>query len=768
MSQLTIQQTFAQALQHHRAGRLQEAERLYRHILAQRPDHAGAMHFLGVIAQQLGRNDDAVDLFRRVVALRPKHPEAHNSLGNALRNKGQLDEAVAACRQAIVLRPDYAEAHSNLGAALGEKGRLNEAVVAFRQAIAIKPDYPEAYYNLCNALAGKGQLDEAIAAGRQAISLRLNYPEAHNSLGNVLKDNGQLDEAVTAFRQAITLMPNFTEAHYNLGIALKDKGSLDEAIASYRQAISLRPSYAEAHINLGVALYNKGQFDEAIAAYRQGIALRPNFAEGHYNLGISLVDKGQLDEAIAAYRQAIAIRPNYPEAYSNLGIALKDQGHLDNAITAYRQATALRPNYAEAQGNLGKALAEKGQLDEAIAACRQAIAINPKLAEPYNSLGAIWEQMGDFQEAERCYRQAIDGAENNAGSHASLARLLGRRLPDKDLTALEALAADPSVNVTNQSPLHFGLAHVLDARECYQEAAEHLRVANALCKADAEKKGQGYDIAMYARFVTRMIETCSTEFFQHVKGMGIETQRPVFIIGLPRSGTTLTEQILAGHSQVFGAGELQLGHGDFQLLAGESVQTLHPSVREEIPFKNLSRIDREALQRIARQHLLQLDKLNSSAPRIVDKMPGNYQYLGLLAALFPQARFIHCRRDLRDVAISCWMMQFSSIPWSNDLEHITTRFEQYRRLMQHWGTVLNGRWLDCDYEQTVTDVPVTARRLVDWCGLEWEPACVDFHLVKRPVRTASVTQVRQPISKRSVGRWKHYQETLAPVLDRLQ
>jgi len=734
MAQLTLQQTFARALQHHQAGRLSDAERLYRQILAQQPEHADAMHYLGVIAQQVGRNDNAVDLIRRAIALKPNYVEAYNNLGNALKDNGQLDEAIMAYQQAIALRPAFAEAHNNLG----------------------------------NALKDSGQLDDAIKAYQQAIALRPAFAEAHNNLGNALRNKGQLDEAISACRHAISLKPNYAEAHYNLGIALKDKGALDEVIAAFRQAIAFRSNYAEAYNDLGNALKVNGRLDEAITAYRQAITLRPNYAEAHSNLGIALAERGQLDDAISADRQAIVLNPNWPEAHNNLGNALKAKGQLDEAITAYRQAITLRPDYADAHYDLGIALAEKGQLDEAISACRQVIAIRPDYAEAYNNLGAIREQMGDFQEAERCYRQAIERVENNAVSHAKLASLLGRRLPDKDLIAFEQLLSNPTGNAkTKEADLHYAMGYVLDARECYPEAAEHLRVANALRKADAEKKGQGYDIAVYARFVARMIETCSTEFFQHVKGMGIETQRPVFIIGLPRSGTTLTEQILAGHSQVFGAGELQLGQGDFLSLAGESAQTLHPSVREDIAFQNLSRIDRETLQRIARQHLLQLDKLNSSAPRIVDKMPGNYLYLGLLAALFPQARFIHCRRDLRDVAISCWMTQFSTISWSNDLEQITSSFEQYRRLMRHWRTVLDGRWLDCDYEQTVTDVPGTARRLVDWCGLEWEPACVDFHLVKRPVRTASVTQVRQPISKRSVGRWKYYQETLAPVLDRL-
>jgi len=352
MAELTIQQTFDLAVRHHQAGRLQEAEQLYRQILAQKPGHADAIHLLGVIAYQTGHNDDAVDLIRQAVALKPDFPEAHYNLGNALRTIGRFDEAIAAYRQAIALRPNSPEAQSNLGNALKDNGQLDEAIIAYRRAIALNPNLPGAYSNLGNALIDKGQLNEAIAAFRPAIALNPNLPEAHSNLGNALKNKGHIDEAIAAYRRAIELQPNLSEAHFNLGTVLKGKGQIDEAIAAYHQAIALRPNYAEAHSNLGIALKDKGKLDEAIAALRKAISLRPDYADFHNNLGLALNDKGQVDEAIAAYQQAIALNPDLPEAHSNLGIVLKEKGQLDEAIAAYRQAIALRPSYAEAHGNL--------------------------------------------------------------------------------------------------------------------------------------------------------------------------------------------------------------------------------------------------------------------------------------------------------------------------------------------------------------------------------------------------------------------------------
>ncbi len=318
MAQLTIQQAFDLALQHHGAGRLHEAEQLYRQILTQQPAHIDATHLLGVIAHQVGQNDIAVDLIR----------------------------------QAITLNPNFAEAHNNLGQALTDLGQLDEAITSFHRAIALKPELPEAHCNLGNTLREKGQLDEALAACEQAITLRTSYAEAYCNLGSVLREKGQLDQAIATYQHAITLKPELPEAHSNLCNALREKGQLDEAIAACEQAIKFRPGYAEAHCNLGNALKDKEHLDEAIAAYRRAIALKPKLPEVHSDLGVALITKGQLDEAISAFRQAILLRPNFSEAYNNLGNALKDKGELDEAIAAFRQAILLRPNYAEAHSNL--------------------------------------------------------------------------------------------------------------------------------------------------------------------------------------------------------------------------------------------------------------------------------------------------------------------------------------------------------------------------------------------------------------------------------
>jgi protein O-GlcNAc transferase len=276
--------TLDEALDHHRAGRLAEAETLYRQILRENPRHAEALHLLGALAAQTGRGEAAVDLIRQAVAIEPNFPEALGNLGKILLDLGRPEEAMAACRQAIAVNPGYADAYSKLGMALRERGQAEEAIAAFGQAIDLDPGHAEAWCNLGVALRDKGQLEAAMAAHRKTIALNPNIAEAHYNLANELREAGQLAEAAAAYQRAARLRPKHPETHYNLGVTLRDLGQLDAAVTHYRQAIALRPNYPEAQNNLGVALADQGKLEEAIAAHGKAIALRPDFVEAHSNL----------------------------------------------------------------------------------------------------------------------------------------------------------------------------------------------------------------------------------------------------------------------------------------------------------------------------------------------------------------------------------------------------------------------------------------------------------------------------------------------------
>jgi tetratricopeptide (TPR) repeat protein len=715
------------ALQHHQSGRLDQAAQAYDRVLARDPHHADALHLRGVVAYQQGDLTRAVELIGRAIDRKPGQAPFHANLAEVYRALGQLDRAVASCRVALGLQPDYAEAMNNLGLALLAQGNFREAAEQFGAAVRLRP----------------------------------GLTMLHNNLGNALRLQGDLAQAVVSFRMAVERDAGFAEARSNLGQALLEQYQRDEALVHCREAVRLRPDLPEAHSNLGNVYRELAQFDEAKACYAEAMRLNPRLAMPYNNQGQALQEEGRLQEAVNSYLQALEREPSSARVHRNLASALGEQENYGQALEHFRLALQFEPESAEAHNGLGQVLHELGKYPDAVAEYRQVLRLKPDYAAGYCNLGHIQEELGDFDEAVDNFRKAVRLDPDHAPAYSLMATMLRGKLPDEDLSAMHRLLARPHLALAKRSALHFGLAHVLDARGDYAEAAEHLRRGNALAADLWRRQGKAYDPQAHIRFVDGMLATFTPAFFERVRGLGLETERPVFIVGLPRSATTLTEQILAGHSQVFGAGELNYLRESFEAIP----RALNSPVG---PLEGLAQLDRDAVHRLGNWHLDRLTELNAQALRVADKMPENYQYLGVIALLFPKARIIHCRRDLRDVAVSCWMTNFRQLRWANDMDHIASRFEQYRRLMNHWQRVLPTPIFEVDYEETVADLESVARRLVSWCGLEWEPACLAFHEVKRPVRTASVTQVRQPIYQRSVARWKHYEQALAPLFARLQ
>jgi tetratricopeptide (TPR) repeat protein len=543
-------------------------------------------------------------------------------------------------------------------------------------------------------------------------------------------------------------------------------GDRPSALACFRQALQSDPNLVEALSNLGQLLLEMEKPEEALRHCLQAVRLRPQFPEAQNNLGNVLRELGRLDEAKACYAQALRLNPNLAMTYNNMGQAIHEEGSPEESLSWYQRGLELDPRSARIHCNLASALDETDHVDQALDHYRTAIALDPDYAEAHSGLAGVYHEQGRLEEAQRSFRAALALDPRYAGALGQLVTMLSGKLPEADLENLRGLLACDDLSAAKRATLLFGLAQALDARGAYAEAARQLQQANALVLAEKRKRGQLYDPEQHERFVSGMIDVCTPEFFQRVAGLGLESRRPVFIVGLPRSATTLTEQILAAHPQVFGAGELRLARESLLSLADDGQS---PAIAREMrALEALGRLDGPAIQRVGRRHLDRLRQLSDSAARVVDKMPDNYLFLGFLAVVFPRAKFIHCRRDLRDVAVSCWMTNFRQIRWANDPRHIASRFAQYQRLMAHWQRVLPPAMLEVSYEETVADLEAAARRLVSWCDLEWDPACLAFHQGQRLVRTASITQVRQPIYTRSVARWKHYQQALEPLLEQLR
>lgn len=358
----TPAQTLSLALQHHRAGRWPDAERLYLQILEANPSHAEAIHSLGVLAYQVGRFDRAAEWIQRAIGLQPGAAEYYSNLGLVYQALGRHGDAIGSFRQALALDRQFAEAHNNLGMSLHVQGELSQAAECFQQAVCLNPDYAEAHNNLGVALQAQGKLAAACERYRHALYLRPQYAEAQRNLDLAIEAQRQQDEGRQRYPHDLRLQTGSAEAQYNLGVALREEGRIDESMASYRRALELDPGFVAAQYNLGVALHEQGKLDEAAQCYRRALQLRPQYADAHNNLGAVWQRQGKLDRAIDCYRAALRIQPNYVTALNNLGVTLYEQGKPDEALGCYEAALRLQPDDPEVRLNRALILLQQGDL----------------------------------------------------------------------------------------------------------------------------------------------------------------------------------------------------------------------------------------------------------------------------------------------------------------------------------------------------------------------------------------------------------------------
>jgi tetratricopeptide (TPR) repeat protein len=671
---------------------------------------------------------------------------------------GQLAEAVALYDQILLLNPGIAEIHNNRGAALAGSEKPAEAEAAYRRAIALKPDYAEAFNNLGNTLCEIGKFDEAERALRTAIRLNPRWARCRTNLGLVFKWQARFGDAEAAHREAIALDPQLAEAYNNLGELLCRVGRLEEAEQNLRHAISLHPRYPEARVNLAVALKAQSKLTEAEAMCLQAIAFKPQFAHAHNILGNVLLDLGRLDTAEKSFRRAISLRPHFAEALSNLGNALRAQDKPAEAEAAYRQAIALKPDIAETHYNLGQLLEGQDRLMEAEATYRRATALKPDFADAHNNLGATLKFLGRVAEAQQSVVRALQLQPRNPSFFLNLSELKRFNRGDSDLASLEELARDiETLPVKKQIDLHFALAKAYEDTDQRDNTIRHLLAGNAL-----KRRQINYDEAGALGGLKRIREVFTPELMQTFAGVGDPSAVPVFIVGMPRSGTTLIEQIIASHPQAFGGGELP----SLNVVAA----SVAPLAGCASPFPEvMAQISQQDLQRFGAHYVSEVARLAPNAARITDKMPSNFRFAGLIHLMLPNARIIHAARDPLDTCFSCFSKVFANGQYQTyDLAELGRYCRQYQHTMEHWRRVLPaGRILDVRYEDVVSDLARQARRIIAHCGLEWDESCLAFHKTDRPVHTASAMQVREPIYQSAIGRAQQFAPFLQPLLDAL-
>jgi tetratricopeptide (TPR) repeat protein len=576
--------------------------------------------------------------------------------------------------------------------------------------------------------------------------------------GLEFEQQGDFEKALASYDKALVLNPGFVEALNNRGVVLEAMNRLTEALASYDRALALNPDVITVIRNRGNVMNTLDRTDEALANYDQALALDPGDADACNGRGNVLKKLRRTGEAEAMFRQAILLNPDHAQALCNLGSLLIDLGKPDQAEAVLRRAAVLDPDFAIALHNLGTALIGLDRSDEAVAVLQRAVALSPDLAGAHHNLGVALMELGRLPEA----REAAERAVALAPPELSYRRQLGevrRYVPgDSYFTALQALANDTAaLSVDDQIILHFALAKAHADIGKPEEEFRRLQAGNALKRSQIN-----YDEMTVLGEIARTQRLFTSEFIRAAGGGGEPSPKPIFIVGMPRSGTTLVEQILASHPDVRGAGELTL----FE----RALDDVRAVMREAPAYPEIAlQMSGAQFRELGARYLGGIERLAPAASHVTDKMPTNFLFAGLIHLALPHATIIHAVRDPVDTCMSCFSRLFTEVNFQTyDLAELGRYYRHYQALMTHWHRVLPaGRILDVSYEETVADLEGAARRILSHCGLPWDPRCLDFHLTERVVRTASATQVRQPIYTSSIGRWHAYERLLGPLLAEL-
>ncbi len=499
---------------------------------------------------------------------------------------------------------------------------------------------------------------------------------------------------------------------------------------------------------LGVVYKEVGRTKDSLFASQKSVKLGPDDAEAHNNLGVTLQEVGKFNEAEACYRKAIDLNPKYIQALYNLGNVLKELNKLENAVRYYKKVITLKPNYSEAHNNLGFTYHTLRNLNEAEACYRKAILLKPNNAEAHNNLGVTLQEVGKFNEAEACYRKAIFFKSDYTEAHRHLTLIRKFNSQDDQFLLMKKLYQENKISNKHRCQINFGLAKVYEDLKDFEKAFKHYCEGNELRK-NYLNYNINHDIKLFHQIKNKYIKIKQHSFKTEAYK---DELMPIFIIGMPRSGTTLVEQIISSHSKVTGAGELP-----FVSELGQQIAL------------GLTEINESNLIEFKKEYLLKLKMLSEKNKIITDKMPQNFHYLGLIAAVFPDAKIIHVKRNPAAVCWANFRAYFLSknLAFSYNLDDIIKYYNLYKDLMTFWRNQFPKRIYEVCYDSLTVNQEIESKKLINHIGLNWDESCLTPENNKRSVNTASNIQIREKIYKGSSNKWKNYKPFLNGLLDNL-
>jgi tetratricopeptide (TPR) repeat protein len=732
--ELTTDQALQKAIEAHKAGRLLDADRLYTAILKVQPNHPHANHNLGILAVVAGKVKKALPFLRKALEANPSIAQFWLSYIDALIKLDKFDEAKAMLDQA-----------KTMGA---ESAGFNELSKRLCIDASSTRDPPQDELKSLLNFVNQGCLQQALAQSKLLISSFPQSAIALNMHGVLLKRLGQFDKSIDAYKNALSIKPDYVEAFYNMGNALREHGKLEEAIKAYNNALAIKPDHAEAYNNMGNALNKQGKFKEAIKAYKNALAIKPDHADAFFNMGNALNIQGKSIEAIKAYKSALAIKPDHAEAYNNMASALKEQGKLQQAIKAYKKALAIRPDYAHAYNNIGTCLYENRKLEEAIEAYEKAVSIMPEHFEAHNNMGVALLETHRREDAIKAYKKALAINPDHVDAHMNLSLITKYCSEMTQINKVQTLLERNSLKESDRCKLLYVHAKMQEDLGDISAAFE-----SYVAGGNLRRKLLEYDFTQDEHLFGRIKRTAPQlkDVALKVTGEPIRII-PIFILGMPRSGTTLVEQIVSSHTEVVGAGEL-----DFVRQFGA-----------ELVFGETN-LNVELVSEFRQNYYAELVKLANGHSFVIDKMPQNFRYIALICAAFPEAKIIHVRRNAKATCWSNFKHYFTSkgLGYSYSLTETVKYYGLYNDLMRFWYQSYEDRIFELDYDKLTENQELETRRLIQYLKLKWENECLAPQNNKSFVKTASNQQVRQKIYQGSSKSWQKYETFLEGIFDKL-
>ena len=780
-NEVTLEKALSMAKQQHQTGNLTLADKTYRDIIKIYPNNFTSLHFLGIIAYQRGVPKEGVSFMRQAINVNADNHETWNAYAVMLELTGEVGQAFEAWESALKIKPDYQEALSNYANALWKMKDYKKAQEICEHALEIQDDFFPALINMGAALVAQDKKEEAIEYWEKSLKVAPDNFNAHVNIGNALRDLGRLKESEEHSLKALELSPDNPEALLNLASVLIDQMQYNEAEKYLKKATNARPDFVQAHANLSVALMHQLRFEEALTSAKYAVAFDSEFGEAYGHMAVTLRELGRLSEAEDAARKALHLEPDSAEARIDLGEILFLADNFDEAATLFNEAMELAPDNSRLYLKLSNALERANRSDEAIEALEKAVEKNPEMPEAYHLKGLshlnanepeksmealnkaleikpdfaeamatkseLMQAQGDLEGAKKLINQAIEINDQFPSVYLTYGKTNKFKKDDPILRKMEEHAENIGTFGRAQAPiLYYALF------KAYEDIGEYDKAFEALKKgADIRRSCSVYNEVSHSNFLEKIINSNTIESIETFDKKGSTSDVPIFIVGMPRSGTTLTEQIISSHPDIYGAGELY---------------TLHNVEREmDEPTPHNAKEWGDRYVELVRN----INDESKAARKITDKMPSNFTRLGQIVTTMPNAKIIHCRRNPIDTCLSCYKQLFSrGHYWSYNLEEIVGHYKQYDTVMAHWRKIMPERFLEINYEDTINDFENQARKLLDYVEMEWDDACLTPHKSKRSVLTASKAQVRKPIYNTSIESWKRYEEQLQPLVEGLK